>query len=148
MLTTATVEVIRAARSLIAALDLTFRFPLAKAKIFPIDHPEVLLISVLMVATKICFPLTFAQSPLSEDNITSIPRLDWQAWGQVISQAPGRDQPSSSKLDIDSITPEQVVSMTDSELDEYFSRVASLNDKKSTWCNAVQGRMWTNSAQI
>jgi hypothetical protein len=137
MLTVAIVEVIRAGRSLISALELTFQFPLEKTKIFPIDHPEILLLSVLIVVTKLCFPLTPKQSPLSTDDITVIPRLDWPAWSRVVSQAPGRGQPSSSRPDLDSITPEQIVSMTDSELDEYFSRLTNLSDKTSTRSSTV-----------
>jgi RNA polymerase I-specific transcription initiation factor RRN7 len=131
------IEVIRAGRSLISALELTFQFPLEKTKIFPIDHPEILLLSVLIVVTKLCFPLTPKQSPLSTDDITVIPRLDWPAWSRVVSQAPGRGQPSSSRPDLDSITPEQIVSMTDSELDEYFSRLTNLSDKTSTRSSTV-----------
>lgn len=38
---------------------------------------------------------------------------------------------SEQKLNLDEVTPDQIVSMTDEELDAYFSHLSTLVDKKS-----------------
>lgn len=128
-LTIISVEVILAARSIIAALDCTFRFPVKKQKIYPIDHPDILLVSTLLVATKVCFPL--GSSMLVEGWEAGMPRLDWQEWSASMSRRASNSEPSAPELDLKSVTAEQVVLMTESELDDYFRRISSLNDKQS-----------------
>lgn len=111
-------------------MEMSFEFPVTKSKIFPIDHPEILLVSTLIVASKICFPWTQTSPPLSTE---PLPRLDWQQWQQSTPQiAEGGPKPLS-RHDLISITSDQVVTMTELELDEYFSRVASLSDNRSMY---------------
>lgn len=140
------VEVVRAARSIMSILEISFQFPVTKSRIFPVDYPEILLISVLIVATKICFPWKQVEPALSEE---PLPRLDWEQWQQVTSQTAGDDQGLASRPDLVNVTSEQVVAMTEPELDEYFGRMASLGDQtsKSTWKQRAHAFQDTDNRQ-
>lgn len=119
---------IRTTQSIIATLEMSFQFPVTKSRIFPVDHPEILLVSALVVATKICFLWTEVTFFVASDEL---PRLDWQQWEEATAQMSWVGAKQPSRPDLISITPDQVATMTESELDEYFGRMASLSDGKS-----------------
>lgn len=119
------------ARKLLAILRLPLQFPVGKTRLFPLDHPEIVPVAVIVVATKLCFPFAADHHPLLGQDNNSIPLLDWTQWMDGIG-TPMEDRKQAEKEpNFDGMTPGRVVAMTDEELDAYFAHISSLVDKKS-----------------
>ncbi|KEY70876.1 hypothetical protein S7711_00722 [Stachybotrys chartarum IBT 7711] len=121
-------ESIIIARKLASILGYTFQVPIDKSRIFPLDHPEIMLVSLLIVATKLAYPLDGGESALHFGHTF---RFNWKTWiaaKQQFAEQQPQPQPGDD-LKIDEITPEELVAMEDDELDQYFSRVSGLIDK-------------------
>ncbi|VUC35762.1 unnamed protein product [Clonostachys rosea] len=115
-------EVIHGAKELSNALGCTFQYPIRKQRVFPIDHPEVLLISLLVVSAKLCFPFDGSRTLVTDGY-----SFDWQRWSQA---RPKQEQPNQEKHSMTEYSAQEIVSLDDEELDRFFSQVASLNDSK------------------
>lgn len=115
-------EVIHGAKELSSALSCTFQYPIRKQRVFPIDHPEILLISLLVVSAKLCFPFDGSR-PLVTDGYT----FDWERWSQARAK---QEQLNQEKHSMTEYSAQEIVSLDDEELDQFFSQVASLNDSK------------------
>ncbi len=77
------VESIVVARKMFTVLQLPLQFPLHKSRIFPLDHPEIVLVALLIVATKLCFPFADDQDSLLK-GVNGISRLSWSQWVECI----------------------------------------------------------------
>ncbi|KAJ6784237.1 hypothetical protein PWT90_10327 [Aphanocladium album] len=86
-----------------------------------------ILVALLVVATKLCFPFN-GGSPLtvSDDGLT-LPSFDWEAWQSAKGQPP-----SDKRRTFDGVTPSDVANMADDDLDAYFRHIASFLEKKNT----------------
>ncbi|KAF5560407.1 hypothetical protein FPHYL_6679 [Fusarium phyllophilum] len=128
---TVLVETLITARSILSVMKFSFQLPIEQSRRFHIDYPEILLMSAIVVAAKLCFPLgqhaPFLRAAGTEQSI----RFDWRTWFKgaqeliEASQAPGKE-PS-----FDQATTDQVTSMTTEELDQYFAHIASTIDRKN-----------------
>lgn len=125
------VEVLLVTRGIISAMKLSFLIPTEKSRNFIIDQPEVLLIAVVVVATKLCFPLHGGSSPcLSIDRERDL-RLDWKEWAGNMDELTNTPNEFMNKPTFDDITADRVTSMSLKELDTYFAHLASSIDKRS-----------------
>ncbi|KAM3463986.1 hypothetical protein NHJ6243_002732 [Beauveria neobassiana] len=89
--------------------------------------PEVRLIALLIVATKLCFPF-HGGSPLTvSDDGLILPSFDWNSW----QSARGQPEPDKART-FDGVTPSDVANMTDDDLDAYYRHVASFLETKNT----------------
>src|SRR5690606_16811118 len=99
----------------------------------PIDHPEILLPALIIVATKLLFP--FQRSQLSSLDLEGVPalKLDWAKWAQ--SQGDLEDGSVShsrkTKPSFQDMNADKIVSMPAEELDSYFKRILTLVDNRS-----------------
>ena len=96
--------------------------------------------ALLIVATKLYFPFPENSSPSRLRNTSSfeMPTLDWDIWRQGKRNLPTQHEKRTTKFDFDKVTPSQVVSMADDELDAYFAHVSSLIDSTSELqCNVI-----------
>jgi RNA polymerase I-specific transcription initiation factor RRN7 len=125
------VETVRVARSLSSILDCSFRFPVQKNRIFPIDHPEILLVSLFIVATKLCLPFQHRQSHLLVFNTTHTSKIDWKQWEKLLKESAEEPRNLPRLSDYEDIKVDRVVSMPDTDLEQYFSFISSLTDAKS-----------------
>lgn len=119
-------ESIVAVRKLCNVLGYRFHLPVQSTRVYPLHNPEIRLIALLIVATKLCFPFS-GGSPLtvSNDGLT-LPSFDWNSW-QAAKGQPSPDEPRT----FDDVTPSDVANMTDDDLDAYFRHIASFLEKKS-----------------
>ncbi|KAL7933808.1 hypothetical protein V8C35DRAFT_303959 [Trichoderma chlorosporum] len=127
------IDSIIVARKLASILGYQFHFPTEKLSNPRLDFPEIRLMALLIVATKLCFPLSedVSISGLQNANSLQMPTLDWERWRQGRRSLPTQRETNSTKFDFDKVTPSQVVSMDDDELDAYFAHVSSLIDTTS-----------------
>lgn len=128
-----TVDSIIVARRLASILGYQFHFPTERSSNPRLDYPEIRLMALLIVATKLYFPLPGTNSVPRLQNASSfeMPTLDWERWRQGKSNLPTQREKKTNKFDFDKVTPSQVVSMADDELDAYFAHVSSLIDSTS-----------------
>lgn len=128
-----TVDSVIVTRKLASILGYQFHFPTGKSSNPRLDYPEIRLMALLIVATKLYFPLPSDSSAsyLQIAGSLEIPTLDWATWRQGKSNLPTQHEKETTKFDFDKVTPSQVVSMADDELDAYFAHVSSLIDSNS-----------------
>jgi RNA polymerase I-specific transcription initiation factor RRN7 len=112
-------------------MSFSFQLPIEQSRRFHIDYPEILLISVVIVAAKLCFPLGRHAPLLQVTETESKIKFDWAKWQKDIHELIDPSQASEKGPSFDNITVDQVTSMTAEELDQYFAHIASTIDKKS-----------------
>ncbi|KAL6858485.1 hypothetical protein J3F83DRAFT_750966 [Trichoderma novae-zelandiae] len=124
------IDSIIVARKLAFILGCQFHFPTERSSNPRLDYPEIRLMALLIVATKLYFPFpeNASVSQLHNANSLEMPILDWERWRQGKSILPTQHERKTTKFDFDKVTPSQVVSMADDELDAYFAHVSSLID--------------------
>ncbi|KAF4125286.1 hypothetical protein GMORB2_4126 [Geosmithia morbida] len=131
------VESIEAARSLAEILRCSFQFPTSKSRIFPVDMPETLVASLMVVATKILFPFQQGTQTTQEHSASIISplRFDWDKWIQAIQKFQDEHdggQAAGPKPNFSNMTADSVVNMTTKELDDYLAHMSSFIDKTTT----------------
>ncbi|KAF5693854.1 hypothetical protein FDENT_1692 [Fusarium denticulatum] len=96
-----------------------------------IDYPEILLMSAIVVAAKLCFPLgqhaPFLRAASTEQSI----KFDWRIWLKGAQELIEASQTPGKEPSFDQATADQVTSMTTEELDQYFAHIASTIDRKN-----------------
>ncbi|KAF5962840.1 hypothetical protein FBULB1_13791 [Fusarium bulbicola] len=96
-----------------------------------IDYPEILLMSAIVVAAKLCFPLgqhaPFLRAAGTEQSI----RFDWRTWFKGAQELIEASQTPVKEPSFDQVTADQVTSMSTEELDQYFAHIASTIDRKN-----------------
>ncbi|RCI14103.1 hypothetical protein L249_8071 [Ophiocordyceps polyrhachis-furcata BCC 54312] len=112
------VESIAATKRLAGLLHARFHFPVESSRILPLDHPEIHLMALLVIATKLCFPF-----PNNQSSIRSyLPRFNWETWMRGMSQSlQNRDSREAFRR----VTPNQVVHMNDETFDAYLAHVSA-----------------------
>lgn len=99
------------------------------ARIYPIHHPEIRLMALLIVATKICFPFQGNRLPIYMDGASILPIFDWNVWRDEMAASENQDD---EPLNYANVKPSQVAAMSDKELAKYFEHVSSYIEAKST----------------
>ncbi|EXM02565.1 hypothetical protein NOF04DRAFT_22152 [Fusarium oxysporum II5] len=125
------VETLITARSILSVMKFSFQLPIEQSRRFHIDYPEILLMSAIVVAAKLCFPLgqhaPFLRAAGREQSIG----FDWTTWYKGVQELIEASQTSEKKPSFDQVTADQVTSMTTEELDQYFAHIASTIDRKN-----------------
>ncbi|CEJ80311.1 hypothetical protein VHEMI00501 [[Torrubiella] hemipterigena] len=123
------IETTIVAQTLREALSYDFSFPIKHKRVFPLQHPDIRLISLFTIAVKLCFPFDSAAVPLRVAGAPIQSSLDWSKW------RPNRStdtHESTKRIDISKVTPNDVVAMRPDDLDTYLDQVSSLIEKKNT----------------
>ncbi|KAL7926324.1 hypothetical protein ACQKWADRAFT_282450 [Trichoderma austrokoningii] len=127
------IDSIIVARKLASILGYQFQFPIERLSNTRLDYPEIRLMALLIVATKLSFPLSEETSISQSPNFNSfeMPRFDWERWRRGKQSLPTQHDKKTGRYDFNKVTPSQIVSMDDEELDAYFAHVSSLIDVTS-----------------
>ncbi|KAH7133487.1 hypothetical protein EDB81DRAFT_762796 [Dactylonectria macrodidyma] len=124
------VEAVVIARSIISVMNLGFQMPIHKSRLFIIDYPEILLVSVAVVATKLALPFGDGPQFPRISGVDEDLRFDWDIWRDEMDEADDllapHNEPSFEK-----VTADQVTSMTPEQLEKFFAHIASQIDKKN-----------------
>lgn len=112
-----------------SVLGYQFRWPLQSSRVYPLYHPEIKLVALFIVATKLCFS-TDGMSHLTAREATGpiIPALDWEKWQEAVNQP---DSSETQRRNFENVNANKVATMTDADLDAYFNYVSSFVEKKS-----------------
>ncbi|KAF5587549.1 uncharacterized protein FSUBG_11771 [Fusarium subglutinans] len=96
-----------------------------------IDYPEILLMSAIVVAAKLCFPLAQHAPFLRAAGTEQSTRFDWRTWFKGAQELIEASQTPVKEPSFDQVTADQVTSMSTEELDQYFAHIASTIDRKN-----------------
>ncbi|KAF5664058.1 hypothetical protein FCIRC_10937 [Fusarium circinatum] len=128
---TVLVETLITARSILSVMKFSFQLPIEQSRRFHVDYPEILLMSAIVVAAKLCFPLgqhaPFLRAAGTEQSI----RFDWRTWSKGAQELIEASQTPVKEPSFDQVTADQVTSMSTEELDQYFAHIASTIDRKN-----------------
>ncbi|RGP76796.1 polymerase i core factor subunit [Fusarium longipes] len=125
------VEALVTAKSIVSMMHFSFQLPIEQSRRFIVDYPEILLISSILVAAKLCFPLGRHAPLLQVAGAEPSIGFDWTKWQKGIRELMDPSQSSEKEPSFDKITVDQVTSMTAEELDQYFAHIASTIDRKN-----------------
>ena len=97
-------------------IDFSYQY-LQKPAFRDLAYPEVQLISLIVVATKLSQPFDdMVRLPINESDPTVV-KMDWAGWRQVMS---GRNQEGLKRGEESKVTDTDVLSMNKKELDDYL----------------------------
>lgn len=120
------------AQKLREALSYDFSFPVKARRIFPLQNPEIRLISLFLVATKLCFPFDSDMNTVRTDKAPISSSIDWKKWRPNDSIDTTESTESTTRIDMKNITPNEIVALGPRELDAYLDQISHLVEKKST----------------
>lgn len=124
------------AKRLISILDLRFSLPTGDSRINVLSYPEIHLMALLLVGTRICFPFEGSALNFYVDGQQALPAFDWASWHSAMGDA---CDSKGSALDLSNVKPGQVAVMNDDELKDYFEHVSSFIEKRSEYHFLAKG---------
>ncbi|RFN44382.1 polymerase i core factor subunit [Fusarium flagelliforme] len=125
------IEALVTAKSILSVMQFSFQLPIEQSRRFYVDYPEILLISSILVAAKLCFPLGRHAPLLQVADTEQAIRFDWTRWKKGIQQLTDVSHVSEQEPSFDNVTADEVTSMTVEELNQYFTHVMSTIDRKN-----------------
>lgn len=112
------VEIYPAVRRLGRFLDFDFVYSVSQKKVHEIRaYPEVQIVSLIVLATKLCHPFDdIDRTPESDLDPTTL-KMDWAKWRRVVSRTPLEGLRSGDEV---KITDEDVLGMNERKMDDYL----------------------------
>jgi RNA polymerase I-specific transcription initiation factor RRN7 len=99
-------------------LDIDFTYPaLYLGREFDISYPEIQLISLIVVATKLGHPFDdVVRHPESESDPTTV-KMDWSQWREIMVDKPQEGLKRGDEIQVEDA---DVASMTEKQMDHYL----------------------------
>ncbi|KAH7375602.1 hypothetical protein B0T11DRAFT_270606 [Plectosphaerella cucumerina] len=116
-------EILSVVRRVPRILGLDYSFPSAQPRIRAIDHPEILLVSIVVLATQYCFPFEDVGLPDQHGTYVQIPQMDWAKWEELMAPIMNRAR-DSEELDYKTVTAADITNMTPEQLEKYFTHMS------------------------
>ncbi|KAI7925886.1 hypothetical protein M0657_003996 [Pyricularia oryzae] len=112
-------EIYTFTQEIVDFLNVDFTFPVGQRRVQLLDHPDVFLISCIVMVTKLICPFDDVRRGTSEINF-SLPllKIDWQQWREEFDVAP---KESLSRWDIEMLTSEDAWTISPAKADDYLS---------------------------
>lgn len=100
-------------------LNVDFNFPVDQRRVQLLDHPDVFLISCIVMVTKLICPFDGIQRSIGDPS-QSMPllRIDWQKWREEFGEAP---KELLSRRDIEKLTSEDAWTISQAKVDDYLA---------------------------
>lgn len=114
------VESVVVVKLLSAILDCRFSFPSKDSANLRLSHPEIQLVALLVVATKLCFPFKGKGAMLCASASVKLPDFDWAKWQEQKIKSP-----EERGFNFDDFTPGEVASLSNDEFNAYLAHVSS-----------------------
>jgi RNA polymerase I-specific transcription initiation factor RRN7 len=99
-----------------------------------LDIPDVLLVTSIVLATKIRCPLDGVKRYPRDVNDPLALKMDWAVWGQEFAEPSAR---ALNRLDFEQLTENDAWSMSEKELDEYLNWFQETQIEKLPAGNAI-----------
>ncbi|KJZ78088.1 hypothetical protein HIM_02725 [Hirsutella minnesotensis 3608] len=125
------IECIVVAKRLASSLRSDFEFHVDKHRTLPLDHPETRIITILVIATKLCFPFGGSPSSLKGSNTIDLPRFDWKCWEDGMNRESRGESDYEENAKITKTTPSELVHMSEKEFNAYCAQLLMLSGRKN-----------------
>lgn len=117
MLLTLKVDIYAAARKLGKILEIDFSFPNTLARHRVNAYPEIQIVSLVVIAAKLCQPFDdIIRFPESFSD-PSLLRINWDAWIEIMTEKPVAGIKRGQEI---AVTDNDVFKMKEKELDDYL----------------------------
>ena len=102
-------------------LETPFSYPAKRGKkIRTMDNPEVLLVSLVVVSTKLLYSLDGVERlPISQEDPRRT-KVDWQKWRGIIEEKPIEEHAYLAPGEEYKVTAEEAAIMEETKLDDYM----------------------------
>ena len=131
-LTVGPVDVLRTVRAITELLGFSFELPTSdRSRVYPHDHPDIFFAAIVVVAAKLCFPIQQSENGTSVQGAYTSFRLDWKRWAEILDASDISAEPTDLEATFGDVSAEDIISMTDDELEKYFQYIAILSNAKS-----------------
>ena len=112
-------EIYPAVRRLAAMLGIDFAYPASyQGKGFNISYPEIQLISLVVIATKLGHPFDdIVRHPESESDPTTV-KVDWRKWQEIMIDKTPEGLRRGDEIHVEDT---DVASMTEKQIDDYLA---------------------------
>ncbi|KAH6658951.1 hypothetical protein BKA67DRAFT_529141 [Truncatella angustata] len=116
------IDVFLMVKCLIGVLEATFDFPNGDSKrIRAMDNPEVLLITLVVVATKLLYPMDGNDRPPASEDDPHVKQIDWAEWQKMRAKA--SNKPATETLEKGTehrITSNDALIMEKNKMDDFM----------------------------
>ncbi|PSS25675.1 hypothetical protein M430DRAFT_48107 [Amorphotheca resinae ATCC 22711] len=130
------VEIYPAVRRLAAILGIDFTYPIPQKRPGYITYPEIQLMSLIVVATKLSHPFDDIVRYPEDDSDPTIVKIDWSKWQDIMIEKSPAGLKRGEEI---KVTDEDVLTMSGKKLDDY------LDWYQRTWIDSRAPKM---SAEI
>ena len=114
---TRAVEIYPAVRRLAAMVEIDFAFPISQNRQYDVSYPEIQLMSLIVIATKLTHPFDDAvRHPESDSDPTTV-KIDWSKWQEIMVDKPHEGLKRGDEIHVKDA---DVASMSDKQMDEYM----------------------------
>jgi RNA polymerase I-specific transcription initiation factor RRN7 len=112
-----TVEIYPAVRRLATMLEIDFSYPTSDNRRFDTSYPEVQLMSLIVIATKLSHPFDdVTRYPESDSDPTTV-KMDWQKWRAIMIDKSQENLKRGDEIHVDDT---KVPNMSDKQMDQYL----------------------------
>jgi RNA polymerase I-specific transcription initiation factor RRN7 len=114
---TEVVEIYPAVRRLAAILGIDFTYPIPQKRPGYITYPEIQLMSLIVVATKLSHPFDDIVRYPEDDSDPTIVKIDWSKWQDIMIEKSPAGLKRGEEI---KVTDEDVLAMSGKKLDDYL----------------------------
>ncbi|KAI0970559.1 hypothetical protein F4678DRAFT_113099 [Xylaria arbuscula] len=113
-------------------LKVGFSYPTGGKKLRTMDNPEILLISLIVVSTKLLYPLDGVERlPINEHDPRQT-KVDWKKWQKITAETPMGERANLKPGEEYKVTADDVLTMDKEKLDDYMDWYEKM------WLNDVE----------
>jgi RNA polymerase I-specific transcription initiation factor RRN7 len=111
-------------------LEIDFSYPITqKSREFDVSYPEIQLMSLIVVATKLGHPFDdIVRHPESDSDPTTV-KIDWRKWQEIMIDKPQEGLKRGDEIHVEDT---DVASMSEKQMDDY------LNWYQRTWIDGAE----------
>ncbi|KAI0014246.1 hypothetical protein F4779DRAFT_1336 [Xylariaceae sp. FL0662B] len=114
------VEVYLAVKCIAEILETDYSYPIGGRRIRTIDKPEVLLITLVVVSTKLLYPLDGIERPPRSHQDPRTTKIDWARWQRATGHETAAELPNLQPGEEYKVTSEDVLTMDKTKLDDFM----------------------------
>ncbi|KAI9670971.1 MAG: Pol I core factor CF [Alyxoria varia] len=146
-------EVFPAVERLSVLRDCAYTFPTPQKYMHLSEHPELTLVSLIVVATKLLYPFDKFRRSLADPSEPGATAVDWKTWNELYSKNSGGSENADSHLqrenvqrdgsfDPTTVSAKDVLGMAEHKIDEYMkwlqdALITTNEEETSDFQNAV-----------
>ncbi|KAI1083624.1 hypothetical protein F5B20DRAFT_595573 [Whalleya microplaca] len=114
------VEVYLTVNCIAEILGTDYSYPTGGRRIRKVDNPEVLLITLVIVATKLLYPLDGVERPPRSHQDPRTATVDWTRWQKAMKQKTASELPNLRPGEEYKVSSEDVLTMDKTKLDDFM----------------------------